>query len=350
MSRVKISIQIVTWNSLKFLPDCLESIFQQTFKDFLVLIIDNASTDGTIEFVEKNYPKVRIIKNSKNLGFARAHNQGIITTQSDYILVMNPDVILEPDFLEKLIEVAEEDKRIGSLGGKLLKIKSGDQEIAERIKTNIIDSTGLKIFKSRRVIDRGEGEIDKGQYNQPEEVFGISGACVLYRRQALEDVLVPRIKADISVNPRNDQRKSMFTEGEYFDQDFFCYKEDIDLAWRLQLRGWKAIYLPEAKAYHFRSVSISERFNKSPLVNFFSYRNHLWMLLKNDYFSNFLRHLWFIFWYQLSKELYLLFTQPDVLFKGSLAFWQGFSKMYKKRKYIIKRAKIKAEEMRKWFN
>lgn len=342
----KISIQIVTWNSLKFLPDCLESIFNQTFRDFIILIIDNASTDGTIEFIERNYPQVKIIKNSKNLGFAKAHNQGIITTQSDYILVMNPDVILESDFLFKLVEAADKDERIGSLGGKLLKIKSGDLEIAEKIKTNIIDSTGLKIFKSRRVIDRGEGEEDKGQYDKNEEVFGVSGACVLYRREALEDIKIPIINSQF-VNRHKIRR--LVSCWEYMDQDFFCYKEDVDLAWRLQLQGWRAVYLPKARAYHFRSVSVSHRFSKSPLVNFFSYRNHLWLLLKNDYFSNFFRHLWFIFWYQLSKELYLLFTQPIVLLKGGLAFWQGFVKMCRKRKYILKNAKVRVEGMRRWF-
>ncbi|MGB9609208.1 MAG: glycosyltransferase, partial [Minisyncoccia bacterium] len=95
----------------------------------------------------KNYPQVKMIKNSRNLGFAKAHNQGILTTQSEYILVMNPDIVLEKDFLTKLIKEAEKDRRIGSLGGKLLKIKLGDIEIGEKIKTNIIDSTGLKIFK-----------------------------------------------------------------------------------------------------------------------------------------------------------------------------------------------------------
>jgi GT2 family glycosyltransferase len=312
-------------------------------------------------------------------------------TDSEYILVMNPDVILEPDFLERIIDVAEKNKKAGSFGGKLLKAKitniESNKEMALNplkfgalmhpnwciVKTDIIDSTGLKIFKSRRVIDRGEGEKDTGQYDRQEEVFGISGACVLYRRKAIEDVL-PRINADetrinadirlrpdicrdyggqVSVNLRpakRNQRKSAFAEGEYFDQDFFCYKEDIDLAWRLQLRGWKAIYVPEAKAYHLRTVSIANRFSKSAWINFLSYRNHLWILLKNDYFRNFLLHLWYIFWYQLAKEIYLLFTQPLVLWKGSFAFWQGFFKMYKKRRYIMKNVKIGAREIRQWFN
>lgn len=349
----KVSIQIVTWNSLKFLPDCLFSIFNQTYQNFSLIVIDNDSNDGTIDFIRNNYPQVKIVQNSKNFGFARAHNQGILMTDSEYVLVMNPDIILEPNFLEKLINVAEQKKGGGSFGGKLLKIKLGDVELAEKIKTKIIDSAGLKVFKSRRIIDRGEGEKDVGQYDKQEEVFGISGACVLYRRQALEDVLLPRItvnktriNTDISVNQR---KSAAFAEGEYFDQDFFVYKEDVDLAWRLRLRGWQSWYVPEAKAYHFRSVSVSRRFSKSPWVNFLSYRNHLWLLLKNDYWQNFFRHLWFIFWYQLGKELYLFFTQPKVLFSASYSFWRGFVKMYRKRKEIMKNAKIKAQDIRHWF-
>ncbi|MGB9609207.1 MAG: glycosyltransferase family 2 protein, partial [Minisyncoccia bacterium] len=194
-----------------------------------------------------------------------------------------------------------------------------------------------------------------GQYDKQEEVFGISGACVLYRRTALEDIKIPtnygnfmKIQKDNSQFVDSQTICRLASSWEYFDQDFFSYKEDIDLAWRLQLRGWKAIYVPGARAYHFRSVSISNRFSKSQWVNFFSYRNHLWLLLKNDYLRNFLSHIWFIFWYQLAKEFYLLFTQPKVLLKGSFAFWQGFSKIYRKRKYILKNAKIKAREIKQW--
>jgi GT2 family glycosyltransferase len=328
----KVSIQIVTFNSLKFLPECLKSIFNQTFKDFFVLIIDNASNDETVKYLEDNFPQIKIIKNSKNLGFAKAHNQGISISKSEYILIMNPDVILEKDFLEKLVKEAEKDKKIGSLGGKLLKFKFDNNC---PIKTNIIDSAGLKILKSREVINRGEGEIDNGQYDKKEEVFGISGACVLFRREALEDVKVPIYKKE----------KNLFFE--YFDQDFFAYKEDVDLAWRLRLFGYKSIYLPEAKAYHFRKISVNKKFKKPALINFLSYRNHLWMLLKNESFKNLFLNFFPIFWYQLKKEIYLLFTQPLVLLYGIISFWKVFFKMLQKRRYILKKAKVKPEEILK---
>ena len=96
----KVSIQIVSWNSLKFLPDCLESIFNQSFRDFSVLVIDNCSRDHTPEYLERNWPQVKMLKNSRNLGFSRAHNQGILATSGEFVLVLNPDIILELDFLK----------------------------------------------------------------------------------------------------------------------------------------------------------------------------------------------------------------------------------------------------------
>ncbi len=354
----RVTIQIVTWNSRKFLKDCLDSVFNQTFKNFSVLIIDNGSNDGTIEFIQERYLKeqnkqIFLFRNNKNLGFSQAHNQGFSLSQPDFILVMNPDIILEPDFLQEIIKTAEKKKRVGSFGGKILKIELGDVECDEKIKTKIIDSTGLKILKTRHIIDRGRGDEDKGQYDKSNNVFGISGACVLYRTQALEDVKMPIIRSGVVVS-----RKKKQSDWEYFDQDFFAYQEDMDLAWRLQLRKWSALYISEAKAYHFRSIGIKEKvnlleiakehFHRPGTVECFSYRNHLWLLLKNSYVSNFLRHFFLIFFYQLGKEIYLLFTKPKVLFKASFMFWGKFRKMLRKRKLIMKRAKVEPKEIRMW--
>jgi len=341
----KVSIQIVTWNSLKFLPDCLESIFNQTYKDFSILVIDNASNDGTIEFLRKNYPQIKILRNNKNLGFARAHNQGIKLSQgADYIFIINPDIILEKDFLEKILKIIEKDKKIGAISGKLLKIYTSEPEINEKVKTKIIDSTGLKIFKSRRIIDRGEGELDQKQYEKIEEVFGLSGACLLLRLAALEDIKL-----------KIENCKLKICE-EYFDEDFFSYKEDIDLSWRLRLFGWKIIYFPEAIAYHYRQVFgtknkikeiIKRRREKSPLVNYLSYRNHLFCLIKNDFLINFLKDLPFILFYEFKKFLYLIFFEQKTL-KAILEVFKKLPKMLKKRKYIMKNKKIFPKEIKKW--
>jgi len=346
----KLVVQIVTWNSDKFLKDCLDSLFSQTYRNFSVLVIDNGSNDRTLKILKQDYSQEKIKKvfkrrisklfvfeNKKNLGFSKAHNQGFNLIDSEYVLALNPDIVLEKDFLTNLMEVAEKEKRVGSLGGKLLQIKSGEV-YGQKIKTEIIDSTGFSLLRNYHIIDRGQGRNDKNQYNKKTKVFGISGACVLYKRKALEDIKI----------------------GEYFDEDFFAYQEDMDMAWRLQLRGWNSIFVPEAKAYHFRGTGLKEKpklkeilkahQNRSRRVEFFSFRNHLWFLLKNIYWSNLFLNFFHIFFYQLGKGIYLFFFKPGVFFKASFSFWKGFGKMLKKRKIIMKRAKIKPKAIKKWIN
>ncbi len=376
----KLSIQIVTFNSKRFLKDCLDSVFRQSFQDFSVLLIDNASNDGTFEFVKNNYSeenikrefgssaKLFVVRNVRNLGFAQAHNQGIILTDSEFVLVLNPDVILEPKFLENLLKEADRDEGVGAVAGKLLKIKWGDREVEEKIKTDIIDSVGLRILKSRRFVDRGAGEKDKKRYGKKVEIFGVSGACVLYRRSALEDVRVPDEMDKVRLHSRqtratvdaqfSNQIKDLEKIGEYFDRDFFAYQEDNDLAWRLRLRGWKAVYAPQAVAYHFRSAGVKgdaalfeiakAHSHRSKIIEYLSFRNNLWLLFKNDYGVNVFLHLHFILFHLTLKKIYLLSTQPINFFKSGLAFYQGLPRMLRKRKYIIKRAKVGPREIRKW--
>ena len=320
----KLIIQIVTYNSLKFLNDCLQSIFAQTFKDFQVLIIDNHSTDGTLDFLKKRFPAVSIFRNFKNVGFAKAHNQGFVLRKSDYVLVLNPDVILEPDFLEKLLTTAENKKRGFSFGGKLLKIKSGNQEIGEKIKTKIIDSTGLKITPLFRAIDRGEGEIDKGQYDLQKEVFGISGACVLYRKKTLKRI-------------------------GFFDESFFAYKEDVDLAWRSRLYGLRSYYVPAAIAYHYRGAAKQKQLSQNSVVTFYSFRNGIFLLLKNVHWQNFIFCFPLIFTYQFIKAIYLLFFRPKIFFEGVYSLLLKFPLIYRKRQKIFRRAKMTAWQFRKKF-
>ncbi|MBL7053998.1 glycosyltransferase family 2 protein [Patescibacteria group bacterium] len=340
----KISVQIVTFNSKIFLKDCLNSLFAQTFKDFSVLIIDNCSKDDSLEFIEKNYAKQKankklfVMQNSKNLGFSKAHNLGIKITNSEFVLVMNPDIILSSNFLKEIIKYIDKKKRIGCVGGKLLKIINKDREIGIKEKTNIIDSTGIAIIKSTRAFDRGEGQIDKKQYDKENNIFGVSGACALYRRKALEDIKMPVMTAEIGDNY------------EYFDEDFFAYKEDVDLAWRIKLRKWRTIYCPQAIAYHFRAGAPSgKKFSQSKFVNYLSFRNHLWFLIKNIHLSNFFIQFHRIFLYISIKGIYLFYLQPKVLIKSNSSFFKGIIKMYKKRRYILKNARLNAQQIKIWF-
>lgn len=345
MTFPRVTIQIVTWNSLKFLPDFLASIFAQTYRDFQILIIDNNSQDGTVKFLKADYPDVTVFQNNKNLGFSKAHNQGIKLLNSPYVLVCNPDIILEPAWLEIIMNRADDPKneKFGSFGGKLLKMKIIDREINDIEKTNIIDSCGLKIFKNHRVADLGAGEISEN-FNQEQEVFGHSGSLVLYRREALENCLLKT----------KDQ-----PQGEYFDEDFFFYKEDVDLAWRLQLYGWKSLLVPEATAYHARAISGSEKQKfwqiirnkkyQSPLAKYHSYKNHLFLLVKNEFQANLVKYFFPIFWYELKKIIYVLLFEWSSL-KAWWEFLRLLPKMKRKRKLIFSRIKIDNKYIQFWIN
>lgn len=339
----KVSIHLITWNGEKYLAECLNSILEQTFKDYLLIIIDNGSVDKTLPIIEQHFvplfgEKIRLIKNKENLGFARAHNQAILWTDSDYVLVLNQDVILEKNFLEELIKFTDQQKNVGSVTGKILR---WDFELAEDLKnsqkTDIIDSLGLKIFKSQRVIDIGSGLKDTGEFNEAKEIFGISATCALYQRQALKDIRY---------------------EDEFFDNDFFSYKEDVDLAYRLRWRGWLSFYQPKAVAYHKRSArsqekisfftSLKLRKNKARFINYHSYKNHFFVLKKNLSSRIFWRYFVYIFFYEIKKFLYLLLFEWSTL-AGLKEYFAKKKKMKEKRKFIMKNRLIKDEEMRKWF-
>jgi len=345
----KVSINIVAWNSMDFLPDLLRSIFAQTYQDFEVLVIDNGSDDGVELFLREHYPQVKILRNMKNLGFSPAHNQGIRfvldrwdpSVQDDrFVLVTNPDLVMTDTFLERLMETVEGRPEVGSFGGKLLRAYGenlADEALKETVQSDRIDSTGLVAKRNRTFFDRGAGEIDKGQFDDQRDVFGISGALVLYRARALEDARF---------------------EDEFFDHDFFAYKEDTDLAWRLQLLGWKAHYQPQALAYHYRGMfgkektglweRIQNRRKKSRTRSYYSNRNHWNMLTKNELFVNKLLAAPQIFIQEAARFIYVVVFEPSTL----KAFGEAIVRtptMWKKRKHTMKKRKTTASEMRKWF-
>lgn len=343
----KVSLHIVSWNSMTYLPALFASLAKQTFRDFSVLVIDNASTDGVIEFLRTQYPETKILRNFKNTGFAPAHNQGIKYAfaawrneplEERYVLVTNPDIILTPTFLEELVARADTEPRTALFGGKLLKVtRTGDGPLEEDVTSKMIDSTGLRIMRNRRTVERGAGEEDRGQYDAARDVFGISGALALYRASALEAVRIGE---------------------EYFDDDFFAYKEDADLAWRLRLHGFSARYVPEAVAYHFRRAfgkeksglleTLRNRRTKSGAINFYSYRNHLLMLVKNEHPVNALRALPRIVWYEFLKFCTVLIFEPRTL-RACVSFWRLLPRALTKRRAVMAKARVGAKEIRRWF-
>jgi len=348
----RISVHIVSWNSARVLPEALESLRAQSFKDFTLTVVDNASTDGSVDAVRERFPEATVLRNFKNLGFSAAHNQAIELarnrwTDDDrkgrssvdrYVLVMNPDIILEPEFLERLARGVDGRYEVGSACGKLLRVRRSRVEGGDPEFTDIIDSAGLAMKRNRRAADRGAGEKDGPAYAEPAEVFGVSGALALYRAEAVD------MLREVS--------------GEVFDEDFFAYKEDVDAAWRLRLLGWKAAYVPRAVAYHYRGTGGSEkagllemfrrRLGRSPMVNRLSTRNHLLMLAKDDDFPNRLLHALWIVPHEIGKFLSTLFLSPRALAAYGEALLL-LPKMRKKRRTLMKARKASPKEIRRWF-
>lgn len=336
----EVTVQIVTFNNKDYISNCLASLFCQS-ENHRILLIDNASNDGTftegIPTNNRDFTDVIIQYNSSNLGFAAAHNQGFRLSASKYILVLNPDVILTPNFIEELVNILKCDPRAGAACGKLLRLGYDGQT------TNIIDSTGLIIRKNRRGFDRGMGEADLGQYDKQDYVFGASGAAVLYRREMLED-----IKISVGVtNPLGPGIPTNVTE-EYFDESFFAYKEDIDLAWRAQLRGWKCAYVPKAVAYHARGWQPNKRKKIPRFIQIHSFKNRYLMLLKNEEWQNFIINLPRILLFETVSFLYIIFKAP-FLIKGWLDLLKLLRQTIEKRKQIMVGKKVEAGELRKWF-
>ncbi|NMB48622.1 glycosyltransferase family 2 protein [Candidatus Kuenenbacteria bacterium] len=339
-----VSVCLVTYNSMKYLPYFLDSIFHQTYWQEAgespdIFVVDNASSDKTVSYIKDNFPTVHLLRNINNIGLPRAWNQAIKMTRGDYILIMNPDLILADNFLSLLAKELDADHNLATVGGKLYRLdfESEGDFLVSPLKTSILDSCGLLAFKNRRFIDRGAGEVDRGQYDAREEVFGLSGACLLLRRSALEQI--------------------KFGE-EYFDENFFMYQEDIDLAWRLRLAGFDALYQPLAHGWHHRRArsgqnnhlaTIRYRRSKEDLVNFHSYKNHLLLLCKNELLANFWRDFPYIFWYELKKFLYVLIFEVGHFFRSWRFIFKNRKNLRQKRGVNMRLKKVRAEEMRRWF-
>lgn len=287
-----VTVQVVTYNSAEDITDCLDAVLRQTYPIDKILVIDNASKDGTADRVSSyikdlGQPRVQFVPNPSNSGFAPAHNQGIRMTQSDYVLVLNPDVELGAEYVERIVKLMDRHPEVGSATGLLLLKSSPD----------IVDSTGLLMNGIWRAVDRGAGE-SAARWRDSGEVFGVSGAAAMYRRAMIKEISV---------------------HGEFFDEDFFAYKEDVDVAWRANLLGWKAYYCADALATHARGWKKGSR-NQQPLaIRRYSYINRYKMIYKNLTGSHWVKYLPKLLVFELASNAYMLLREPKVL-----GAWMGF--------------------------
>jgi GT2 family glycosyltransferase len=252
-----VAVAIVTFESERWLAACLDALAAQEAPPSEVVVVDNASRDGAVALARRHPVVSRVDVNRSNLGFAAAQNQAIRATRSDWVLVLNPDAVLTPSFLAELGARARPERlRLGTLCGKLRRLG----EDLSPIDPPVIDCTGIVFTREFRHLDRGSGEPDRGQWEREEEVFGASGAAALYRRDMIDDVSI---------------------EGEFFDEAFFAYREDADVAWRARLLGWDCLYVPTAVGYHVRRVVPERRRELPAMLNRHSVKNRFLMRIKN---------------------------------------------------------------------
>lgn len=240
------AVVVLNWNGRDYLRTCLRSLFAQTYEDLRVLVVDNASPDGSASIVSDEFPEAELLVMPENLHFARGMNAGFAKALADpqarYVVALNNDVRVDPEWLASLVAAAT-DPHVGMVASKMLFMD----------RPRVLNSTGLRPARDGSGMDRGWQEPDDGRYDARPDVFGASGGAGLYRREVLETVGL-------------------------YDADFVAYGEDLDLAFRARLRGWSAAYAPRAVVYHKYSASVGVR---SEWKTFMGERNRIWTLVQN---------------------------------------------------------------------
>jgi GT2 family glycosyltransferase len=319
-----VSVTIVTYNSGRFIKRCLESILAQQYQRMEVVVVDNASTDGTIDILEQFDDFIHIVANEQNVGFAAAQNQAIALSRGEWVLTLNPDVLLLPNFVESLVEAGQMDPKAGTVCGKLLAI-TANFDLPDK---PLVDSTGIFFTPMLRHLDRGSQEIDNGHYLNHEYVFGATAAAALYRREMIDDIAI---------------------DDEFFDPDFFVYREDADVAWRAQLMGWRCIYTPHARGYHVRAVLPGNRRALPPAINMHSVKNRFLMRIKNMTGPLYRRN-----WMSITGRDLVVIGCCLVREHSSLrAFWylaRNWRRVVEKRREIMRRRRASDEYIASWFS
>ncbi|MDP8901729.1 MAG: glycosyltransferase family 2 protein [Actinomycetota bacterium] len=295
----RVAVVIPNWNTREFLGPCLESLRRQTFRDFETLVVDSASTDGSVGFVEESFPEVRTLALAENRGFSGAVNAGIGASDAELVVLLNNDTEQDPGWLEALVEAAERRPEAGLFASKL--VDFGDRRL--------LDGAGDALRKSGLPYRLGHGERDRGQFESEEFVFGACAAAALYRRGVFEEVGL-------------------------FDEDFFAYCEDGDLSFRAQLAGHRCLYVPDSVVYHVGSVSTGGK--RSATATRLGTRNGLLLLVKNLPGSLVRSYLPSIVLGQLSRLLVVSLSPGGLRahLEGLAEAWHLLPKMLKKRRSI----------------
>jgi GT2 family glycosyltransferase len=347
LSNPLVTINLVVLNGEKYVRYCLDGILAQIYPhEFIEFnIIDNGSTDSTKSVIENFKLKIKnssfvtfnLIEGRQNLGMWPGQEELLKYSKGKYVLAMAVDVILDKDFIKNAVEIMENNLRLGALEAKIYKYDLTPQGPTL---TDILDTCGFKVDRARRFSNIGHGEKDRGQYDGIGEIFGVEGAAPFFRREAMEHIRI---------------------NGDFCDHDYFWYGDDLDLAWRMNLFGWKQIFAPTVIAWHDRQTTKSLRKNsldylsriptrrKIPLrKRRLDWRNTRFTIIKNEYIINALRDLPQILIREVMVFVYTLFVEPGVFLEAG-NFFRLLPKMLKRRKIIMDKAIREPREIHKFF-
>jgi GT2 family glycosyltransferase len=243
--RSPVCVIIPNWNGIAFLPACLESLRTQTYREFETVVVDNGSSDGSLDLIESKYPEVTVIRLDENKGFGAAMNIALRQARTDYVACLNNDTEADPGWLSELVACLERHPRAAAATSKMLNLNDRGR----------IDDCGDILTAYFRAYARGRGEEDVGQYNEEERVFGASGGASLWRNDVVREL-------------------------GYFDEDLFAYYEDVDLSFRANLAGHECWYAPKAVVFHAGGGTSRQR--TSEFAYYHAVRNRWSMIVKND--------------------------------------------------------------------
>jgi GT2 family glycosyltransferase len=322
-----ISVIIPNWNGKHFLAECIDSLKEQTFCDFETILVDNGSTDGSVEFAEKRYGDfIRIIQNKKNLGFTGGNNVGIQAARGEYIVLLNNDTWAAPTWLEELAKATYLVRPIGMWASK----------VYSYYKRNQIEAVGELIYWDGLSRSRGQYEEERGQYEKMEEIFFPPGCGGMYRKVVFEEIGL-------------------------FDEDFFAYADDAEIGIRARLAGWKCVYVPKAILYHKNSGTAGQY---SPLKAFYVERNRFWITLKYFPLPLLFLSIFFTFYRFVFQgygalahrgaagkftKNYSLLRLIGILLKAYGSGFRYLPRMWEKRKMLRPFRKVSYSEIFSWF-
>ena len=307
-----VSLIILNWNGMRFLKECLDSLSLQSFRDFETILLDNGSSDGSVDLVRDTYPWVRLVALPANLGFAEGNNRALEECRGELIVTVNNDTRLDPGFLAALVLPVHADPRIGMVAAKMLNYYEKGR----------IDSAGVRIMPNGMGQNVGVGELDAGQYDASGEVFGPCAGAALYRRAMLDEV-------------------------GFFDPSFFAYYEDLDLAWRGRLAGWRCVTAPDAVVYHVHSATSGKM---SPFTVFQVQRNKWFVLFKNWPTTLLLKHLPLILCFDLAALiLAILRGRGGAALRARLDVLKNLPRLLADRRRVQGTSKLSTAEIERLF-